>query len=83
MPAEDLDHAQLVVAPAHLAHRRTGSERHGRWYRIQDAVARRLEYVVNEVYGRFFDHEPPARSTVEVANLPVGFRVEIEVVAAR
>lgn len=38
---------------------------------------------VNEVYGRFFEAAPPARSTVAVAALPVGFRVEIEVVAAR
>lgn len=38
---------------------------------------------VNEVYGRFFVDEPPARSTIQVAALPVGFQVEIEVVAAR
>ena len=38
---------------------------------------------VNEVYGSFFDADPPARSTVEVAALPVGFRVEIETIAAR
>jgi 2-iminobutanoate/2-iminopropanoate deaminase len=38
---------------------------------------------VNEVYGRFFTSAPPARSTIQVAALPVGFRVEIEVLAAR
>lgn len=39
---------------------------------------------VNEVYGRFFaGMAPPARSTFQVAALPAGFRVEIEVVAAR
>jgi 2-iminobutanoate/2-iminopropanoate deaminase len=38
---------------------------------------------VNEVYGRSFAAEPPARSTIQVAALPVGFRVEIEVIAAR
>ena len=38
---------------------------------------------VNEVYGGFFSGPPPARSTVQVAALPAGFRVEIEVVAAR
>lgn len=38
---------------------------------------------VNEVYGSFFAGAPPARSTVGVAALPVGFRVEIEVLAAR
>jgi 2-iminobutanoate/2-iminopropanoate deaminase len=37
---------------------------------------------VNEVYGRFFDTPPyPARSTVQVANLPKGALVEIEAVA--
>jgi 2-iminobutanoate/2-iminopropanoate deaminase len=36
---------------------------------------------VNEVYGRRFAQDPPARSTVEVQGLPRGSRVEIEVVA--
>jgi 2-iminobutanoate/2-iminopropanoate deaminase len=38
---------------------------------------------VNEVYGRFFEEEPPARSFVEVSALPKGALVEIEVVASR
>ena len=38
--------------------------------------------VVNEVYGRRFPSEPPARSTVEVKGLPKGAGVEIEVIAA-
>lgn len=38
---------------------------------------------VNEVYGRFFPEQPPARSTVAVAALPRGVNVEIEVLAAR
>jgi len=38
---------------------------------------------VNEVYGRCFPSEPPARSTVQVAALPRGARVEIEVTAFR
>lgn len=38
---------------------------------------------VNEVYGRFFPENPPARSTVAVAGLPKGVQVEIEVTAAR
>ncbi len=38
---------------------------------------------VNEVYGRYFNEEPPARSFVEVAALPKGALVEIEVVASR
>ncbi len=36
---------------------------------------------MNEVYGRFFPHDPPARSTVQVAGLPLNGRVEIEAVA--
>ena len=36
---------------------------------------------MNEVYAQFFKHNPPARSTVQVAALPLGARVEIEVVA--
>jgi len=38
---------------------------------------------VNEVYGGYFDDEPPARSTVQVGALPGGFLVEIEVIASR
>jgi 2-iminobutanoate/2-iminopropanoate deaminase len=38
---------------------------------------------VNAVYGRFFPDPPPARSTVQVAALPKGGRVEIEAVAVR
>jgi 2-iminobutanoate/2-iminopropanoate deaminase len=37
----------------------------------------------NEVYGSFFGDAPPARSTVGVAALPAGARVEIEAVAWR
>lgn len=37
--------------------------------------------VVNEIYGRRFGAEPPARSTVEVKGLPRGVGVEIEVIA--
>lgn len=36
---------------------------------------------MNEVYGRFFTDEPPARSTVQAARLPRDARVEIDVVA--
>jgi 2-iminobutanoate/2-iminopropanoate deaminase len=38
---------------------------------------------INEVYGTFFPSDPPARSTVQVAALPLGAQVEIEVVALR
>lgn len=37
---------------------------------------------MNEVYQRFFTADFPARSTVQVAALPKGARVEIEIVAA-
>jgi 2-iminobutanoate/2-iminopropanoate deaminase len=37
---------------------------------------------MNEVYGRVFGQHRPARSTVAVAALPRGARVEIEVIAA-
>ncbi len=36
---------------------------------------------MNEVYGRYFTSDPPARSTVEVARLPKDVLVEIDVIA--
>ncbi|HEY7706377.1 MAG TPA: RidA family protein [Gaiellaceae bacterium] len=36
---------------------------------------------MNEVYGRRIGESPPARSTVEVAALPSGAKVEIEAIA--
>ncbi len=36
---------------------------------------------MNEVYGRYFTADFPARSTIQVAALPKGASVEIEVVA--
>jgi 2-iminobutanoate/2-iminopropanoate deaminase len=36
---------------------------------------------VNEIYGSYFKQDPPARSTVQVAALPKGANVEIEVIA--
>lgn len=36
---------------------------------------------VNEIYGSYFKHDAPARSTVQVAALPKGVNVEIEVIA--
>ncbi len=38
---------------------------------------------VNEIYGRRFPADPPARSTVEVRSLPKGAEVEIEIIAFR
>ena len=37
---------------------------------------------MNEVYGRYFPSDYPARSTVQVAALPRGASVEIEVIAS-
>ncbi|MCA9713632.1 MAG: RidA family protein, partial [Myxococcales bacterium] len=37
--------------------------------------------VVNEIYSTRFVDAPPARSTVQVAGLPKGVLVEIDVVA--
>lgn len=36
---------------------------------------------VNEIYGSYFNQQPPARSTIQVAGLPKGARIEIEVIA--
>jgi len=36
---------------------------------------------VNAIYGEVFQQAPPARSTVQVAALPMGGLVEIEVIA--
>ena len=38
---------------------------------------------MNQVYGTYFQNEPPARATVEVSALPLGARVEIEAIARR
>ena len=38
---------------------------------------------MNEVYGRYFTNDFPARSTVQVARLPKDALVEIEVIACR
>lgn len=37
---------------------------------------------VNEIYGNYFTKHKPARSTVEVSNLPKGALVEIEAIAS-
>jgi 2-iminobutanoate/2-iminopropanoate deaminase len=37
--------------------------------------------VMNEIYGRFFTEEPPARATVQASRLPRDARVEIEAIA--
>jgi len=37
--------------------------------------------LMNAIYAEYFPEEPPARSAVQVAALPMGARMEIEVVA--
>ena len=36
---------------------------------------------MNEVYAAFFAQGPPARTTIEAANLPLGIGVEIDLIA--
>ncbi len=38
--------------------------------------------VMNEVYGRYFSQNPPARSTVQAARLPRDVSIEIDAIAA-
>jgi 2-iminobutanoate/2-iminopropanoate deaminase len=35
---------------------------------------------MNEVYGRYFPQNPPARTTIQAARLPLDIRVEIDLV---
>ncbi len=37
--------------------------------------------MVNKIYAEFFQHQPPARSTIEASALPKGFKVEIDAIA--
>lgn len=54
-----------------------------------DAVAKTTVYLadmsdfaaMNEVYGTYFTHPAPARSTIQAAGLPRNARVEIDVIA--
>jgi 2-iminobutanoate/2-iminopropanoate deaminase len=38
---------------------------------------------MNDAYAKFFPHDPPARSTIQVAALPKGANVEIEAIALK
>ena len=38
---------------------------------------------MNEVYGKYYTEDPPARSAYEVANLPKGAKIEIETIAVK
>lgn len=35
----------------------------------------------NDIYAEYFDEAPPARSTMQVAALPLGARIEVEAIA--
>jgi 2-iminobutanoate/2-iminopropanoate deaminase len=56
---------------------------------LDDAVSSTVHMVdlkefprMNKVYGEYFRHAPPGRTTVEVPALPAGARIEITIVAA-
>jgi 2-iminobutanoate/2-iminopropanoate deaminase len=36
---------------------------------------------MNKIYATFFSEDPPARTTIQAANLPLGIGVEIDVIA--
>ncbi len=36
---------------------------------------------MNETYAEFFDEDPPARSAIEVGNVPKGAAIEVEAIA--
>ncbi|MFB6108002.1 MAG: Rid family detoxifying hydrolase [Haloplanus sp.] len=36
---------------------------------------------MNETYGTYFEEEPPARSAIEVGNVPKGAALEVEAIA--
>ena len=38
---------------------------------------------MNEVYGKYYHTDPPARAAYEVVNLPLGALIEIETIAVR
>lgn len=38
---------------------------------------------MNEVYGSYYQHEPPARAAYAVVKLPLGVLVEIETIACK
>jgi len=38
---------------------------------------------MNEVYGKYYQQDPPARSAYQVANLPKNAKIEIETIAAK
>jgi len=39
--------------------------------------------LVNQVYGSYFSHTPPARETVQVSRLPLDVSIEISCIAVK
>lgn len=39
--------------------------------------------IVNEIYGSYYQSEPPARAAYAVAKLPLGVLIEIETIASK
>ncbi len=38
---------------------------------------------MNDVYGKFYDEDPPARAAYGVVKLPLGVKIEIETIAVK
>ena len=38
---------------------------------------------MNEIYGKFYDEDPPARAAFGVVKLPLGVKIEIETIAVK
>jgi 2-iminobutanoate/2-iminopropanoate deaminase len=38
---------------------------------------------MNEIYGKYYPHDPPARAAYGVVQLPLGVMIEIETIAAK
>jgi 2-iminobutanoate/2-iminopropanoate deaminase len=79
-----------IAAQAEQALKNLGAVLHEAGYDYDDVVKTTIFLVdmndfavVNDVYARFFDEAKPARSTVAVAALPRGARIEIEAIARR
>ena len=73
---------ERVMANLTRRPRRGRLRRGATWSRRRSSSIDMADFAtVNGIYGRFVTDPPPARSTVGVAALPKGARVEIEVVA--
>ena len=79
-----------VAAQAKLAMENLGSVLHAAGVSFEHVVKTTIFLIdmndfaaVNPVYGSFFGAVPPARSTIAVAALPLGARIEIEAIATR